>query len=809
MATCYTLTDIDVDFILNLPEVIKAKESIDKQMGGSVYFSIDLTPSMRKTLYDNLQLDFSNIDTVPMRWIKGDTRPHIDKGTHTFETTYLAYLTDSPGSLIIGGNSYPIAKGCGYVFSEGLSHETLGTGSEPRLLLGPMSEQGVAVGGVPPTTISANGQTETILFRYSVGNGIDYRINNGSYNGIIFPATIVNTNTDYTLKVLFETDMTIDNNNYYFICGSSNIQFGSESLKTDGSRPVITIAVDNYDGLISNGSETNPGFNNIYIYNLVVDGTGRNTQIGGGWFGMNGFGNGVTHNYIVNCSSSGNLPDGESGSGGILGALSARNAISLYIIGCSSSGTIGSNCGGIVGSSAGWDGNIVIEYCWSTGAIGIGGGGIFGDLAGDSGDAVARYCYSTGTIGANAGGIFGTTARFAQATACYSRGAIAANGGGIFGSIAGYNSGNTPATNCYSVGTFSVIGTGIYGANALDDSPTNCYSANGSWTNSAADAALTELPNPIIGSVWVNRGVNTPYELYNMGYTPYTIENIVFIEGDPALNQSYEITGYQGTTLQAGVISGLSYSILQIDDSIPSNIPSITINSNTGSISTTYETNTGSYTLYIRNNGSYNITRVYLTVNETSNIPICFPAGTLVLTDQGEVAIDKIDITKNTIGGGKQINAITETIPLDSYLICIEKNSFARNVPSRQTIISKDHKIVFRNKLVKAESLIALIPTVYKVQYNKERLYNVLLDNYSIMSVNNLIVETMDPANPLAKIYTSNYTVQEKNHLIKILNQTNKDANNKTTLAKKQILVKKNFKPKEDLLMLVRASLSR
>jgi len=807
MATCYKLSDIDVDFILNLPEVVKAKESIDKQMSGSVYFSIGLTPSMRKTLYENLHLDFSNIDTVPMRWIKGDTRPHIDKGTHSFDTTYLAYLTDSPGNLIVGGDSYPIAKGCGYVFDENVSHETIGTGSAPRLLLGPMSERGFAV-GVITTTIDANGETETIYFRYSAGEGISYKINNTSY-GVSFPVTIINTNPSYTLKVLFETDMTINNNNYYFICGSTNIQFGSESLNTDGSRPVITISIDNYDGLISNGDENNPGFNNIYIYNLVVDGTGYNTQIGAGWIGKIGFGNGVSNNYIINCSSRGDLPDGESGSGGILGAIAARNASSLYIIGCSSSGIIGINCGGIVGSSVGWEGgNVVIEYCWSTGVIGTGGGGIAGNIAGDAGNAIARYCYSTGTIGTNAGGIFGTSARNAQATACYSRGAIAANGGGIFGSSAGYNSSNTPANNCYSAGTFSVIGTGIYGANALDDSPTNCYSANGSWTNSAANAQLTGLPSPIIGSVWVNRGVDTPYELYNMGYTPYTIQNIVVIEGDPLIQQVYTITGYQGSTLQRGIVSGLSYSILQINNSGPSEYPTITINATTGSISTALTTEVGVYYIYVRNQGSYNITTVELTVTETPNVPICFPAGTPVLTDQGEVAIDKIDIKKHTIRNNK-INAITETIPLDSYLICIEKNSLARNVPNRQTMISKDHKIVFRNKLVKAENLIALIPTVYKVKYNKERLYNVLLDNYSTMSVNNLIVETMDPANPLAKIYTSSYTVQQKNLLIKLLNQANKDANNKTNLTRKKILVKNNFRPTEDLQMLVRASLSR
>jgi hypothetical protein len=36
-----------------------------------------------------------------MRWIKGDTAPHIDVGQSTFTNTYLLYLNDSIGELII------------------------------------------------------------------------------------------------------------------------------------------------------------------------------------------------------------------------------------------------------------------------------------------------------------------------------------------------------------------------------------------------------------------------------------------------------------------------------------------------------------------------------------------------------------------------------------------------------------------------------------------------------------------------------------------------------------------------------------
>ena len=81
-----------------------------------------------------------------MRWIKGDTPNHKDTGTNSFDKTYLVYLTDNSGQFIIGNDSYPITQGIGYSFSEGLYHETINTGYEPRLLLGPMSEKALSVG---------------------------------------------------------------------------------------------------------------------------------------------------------------------------------------------------------------------------------------------------------------------------------------------------------------------------------------------------------------------------------------------------------------------------------------------------------------------------------------------------------------------------------------------------------------------------------------------------------------------------------------------------------------------------------------
>jgi hypothetical protein len=89
-----------------------------------------------------------------MRWIKGDTEAHVDRGSRSFENTYLVYLQDSEGEFVLGTDSYPITANTGFIFSEGTMHKTLNTGLTPRLLIGPMNEFAGPVGVVQYATIN-------------------------------------------------------------------------------------------------------------------------------------------------------------------------------------------------------------------------------------------------------------------------------------------------------------------------------------------------------------------------------------------------------------------------------------------------------------------------------------------------------------------------------------------------------------------------------------------------------------------------------------------------------------------------------
>ena len=150
--------------------------------------------------------------------------------------------------------------------------------------------------------------------------------------------------------------------------------------------------------------------------------------------------------------------------------------------------------------------------------------------------------------------------------------------------------------------------------------------------------------------------------------------------------------------------------------------------------------------------------------------PICFPAGTPVLTDQGYIEIDKIEPSNNTING-RPIIAITKTITPYDKLVCFERGSLGYNIPNRTTYISTEHCIVYRNKLIEAHKFVNRRRRIYYIKYNGKYLYNILMNRHYCMTVNNIKVETLNPKNIIAKLYTNDYNTDYK---IELINRINK-----------------------------------
>jgi len=151
-----------------------------------------------------------------------------------------------------------------------------------------------------------------------------------------------------------------------------------------------------------------------------------------------------------------------------------------------------------------------------------------------------------------------------------------------------------------------------------------------------------------------------------------------------------------------------------------------------------------------------------------SVVPICFPAGTPVTTDQGFVPIEKLNPDKHTIDG-KKIVAITQTRPLFKEIVSIKKNALANNVPSQNTQISNHHMVSYQGNMIQACELANVCEGVNFIPYNGETLYNVLLEKHSVMTINNMVCETLHPRNVMAIIYGSKFNTTEKDKLLNVL----------------------------------------
>ena len=171
-------TQDDLNYINNLTEVIEAKNKL-QDTNDKVSFNITLTNTIKNSL-STLGLDLTNITTIPMRWINGDTHEHIDSGKSKFTNTYLVFMNNSPGTFLIEDTPYSITQNTAYVFNEGLAHSTKDT-QDARLLVGPMNEFAEPVGGVAQGIYYylteedvTNGNIFAIGTSYTLGSSLTY-----------------------------------------------------------------------------------------------------------------------------------------------------------------------------------------------------------------------------------------------------------------------------------------------------------------------------------------------------------------------------------------------------------------------------------------------------------------------------------------------------------------------------------------------------------------------------------------------------------------------------------------------------------
>jgi hypothetical protein len=72
--------------------------------------------------------------------------------------------------------------------------------------------------------------------------------------------------------------------------------------------------------------------------------------------------------------------------------------------------------------------------------------------------------------------------------------------------------------------------------------------------------------------------------------------------------------------------------------------------------------------------------------------------------------------------------------------------------------------------MVKANELVEVCEGVTRIPYSGETLYNVLMEKHDNMMINNVICETLDPKNIMAKICGGKYNRSEQDKICKELN---------------------------------------
>jgi hypothetical protein len=149
---------------------------------------------------------------------------------------------------------------------------------------------------------------------------------------------------------------------------------------------------------------------------------------------------------------------------------------------------------------------------------------------------------------------------------------------------------------------------------------------------------------------------------------------------------------------------------------------------------------------------------------------ICFRGEAKVLTREGYMEIR--EVKKGMKVQGEEIEEVTRTISKEEEVVLMNAGSIMKNMPKEDTVITKEHKVLYKGRMVEAKELVNGRTIVYE-KYKGETLYNILLSGEGKMVVNGMIVETLSPSNNIAKLYKmlKGYKEEEKCEIIKIYNE--------------------------------------
>ena len=357
------------------------------------------------------------------------------------------------------------------------------------------------------------------------------------------------------------------------------------------------------------------------------------------------------------------------------------------------------------------------------------------------------YVICGGNINA-AGGIAGNN-NFGSISNCYVNYSTVSSGGYIFasaGTISDCESAATPTWTSNGAGKLLPSSAWTDITNGTDLRP---------WLLSAFDTAIASSTTATSDSGTI--ALNTYGQSFANG-TVYTGTN------------GATFTYNAGSNIAYSSISSGTYTLGLYANDLLSNLTFTFTFTYPDAIKTAFNNNSSQTSVYSIVPYTYSVTDdVTLTYAAISNI--CFQEKTPIKTDQGIIQIEKLNPDVNTIKN-KKIVGITKTISQDKYLVCFEKDSLGLNYPTKSTTVTKQHKILYRGKMIEAEKFLGHFVGVKKAKYNGGVLYNVLMEKHEVVSANNLVCETLHPQNIIAKLYTSFMSESYKSKLTSLINES-------------------------------------
>ena len=220
---------------------------------------------------------------------------------------------------------------------------------------------------------------------------------------------------------------------------------------------------------------------------------------------------------------------------------------------------------------------------------------------------------------------------------------------------------------------------------------------------------------------------------------------------------------------------------LTLDPITAGTLTNVTMGNNGFSLVGTYDAatqteTTGNKLKYVEGELSAEVEFV-LSTAEKAISNICFRGEAKVLTSEGYMEIR--EVKRGMKVQGEEIEEVTRTISKESEVVLMKRGSIMKNMPLEDTVITKEHKVLYKGEMVEAKELVNGSSIVYE-KYKGETLYNILLSGEGKMVVNGMIVETLSPSNNIAKLYKimKEYREEERREIVKIYNEERKRKSN-------------------------------